>query len=205
MKLIGSLTSPYVRKVRVALAEKKIDYEFEIMSPWDASTRVPEFSPLGKVPVLILDDKTHLFDSRVIVEYIDTASPVNKLIPSPNRDRAEVKRWEALADGINDAAAAVLLEQRRPTRLQSPDWIRRQQGKVAGGLRFMENELNLAPDNPWCTGLNFSLADIAVGCALGFLGFRFPGWQWAAEHPILARLYAKQSLRPSFSETVPHD
>ena len=96
MKLIGSLTSPYVRKARVVLAEKKIDYEFELDSPWTPATQVANVNPLGKIPVLLLDDSTSLFDSRVIVEYLDNVAPNNKLMPNQNRERIEVKRWQSL-------------------------------------------------------------------------------------------------------------
>ena len=126
MKLIGSLTSPYVRKARIVLAEKKIDYEFELDSPWVAETNVPNINPLGKIPVLVLDDETVLFDSRVIVEYLDNVAPNNKLMPAPNRERTEVKRWEALADGLCDAAVSAVMEGLRPKKEQSASWIVRQ-------------------------------------------------------------------------------
>ena len=125
MKLIGSLTSPYVRKVRIVLAEKKIEYEFELDSPWSPGSNVPNINPLGKIPVLVLDEETTLFDSRVISEYLDNVAPNNKLMPAPNRERTEVKRWEALADGICDAAALTFLERKRPTERQDVDWIAR--------------------------------------------------------------------------------
>ena len=121
MKLIGSLTSPYVRKVRIVLAEKKIEYEFVLDSPWTPESTVPKLNPLGKIPVLVLDDETTLFDSRVISEYLDNVAPNNKLMPAPNRERTEVKRWEALADGICDAAALLFLEKKRPAKQQSQD------------------------------------------------------------------------------------
>lgn len=200
MKLIGSLTSPFVRKVRVVLAEKKIDYEFEIDSPWSAESRVPDINPLGKIPVLVLDDSSPLFDSRVIVEHIDNVTPNAKLFPVPNRERTEVKRWEALADGISDAAAAAFLEARRPAHERSASWIERQNDKIVRGLRFMANELG---DQPHCMGTHFSLADIAVGVALGYLAFRFPQIEWRESHPNLARLYDKLMQRPSFADTVP--
>ena len=95
MKLIGTHTSPFVRKVRIVLAEKKIDYEFAIDSPWLGDSQVQNINPLGKIPVLLLDDETPLFDSRVIVEYIDSVTPNAKLFPTPNRERIDVKRWEA--------------------------------------------------------------------------------------------------------------
>lgn len=107
MKLIGSLTSPYARKARVVLAEKKIEYDFELDSPWTPDNKVAQINPLGKIPVLVLDDDTVLFDSRVIVEYLDNVTPNNKLMPAPNRERTEVKRWEALGDGVCDAAALI--------------------------------------------------------------------------------------------------
>lgn len=202
MKLIGSLTSPYVRKVRIVLAEKKIEYDFEIDSPWLADTGVPNVNPLGKVPVLILDDETPLFDSRVIVEYIDNVTPNNKLFPTPNRERTEVKRWEALADGICDAAAAAVMEAKRPKQEQSAAWIARQRDKIVRGLDFMAKEYG---EKAHCMGTHFCLADIAVGAALGYLAFRFPDIDWRENHPNLARLYDKLMQRPSFADTVPRD
>ncbi len=200
MKLIGSLTSPYVRKVRIVLAEKKIDYDFEVDSPWTPETQVPNINPLGKIPVLLLDDDTPLFDSRVIVEYIDSVTPNNKLFPSPNRERTEVKRWEALADGICDAAASAFLESKRPKKEQSADWIARQRDKIVRGLEFMAEELG---EKPFCMGTHVSLADIAVGTALGYLVLRFADINWQESHPNLAKLYAKLMLRPSFADTIP--
>ena len=202
MKLIGSLTSPFVRKVRVVLAEKKIEYEFVIDSPWTPETNVPTFNPLGKVPVLMLDDETPLFDSRVIVEYIDNVTPNNKLFPAPNRERTEVKRWEALADGICDAAANAYLEAKRPENEQSTTWIARQQDKVTRSLEFMAEELG---EKAYCMGTHISMADLAVGVALGYLAFRFPDNAWRETHPNLARLYDKLMQRPSLADTVPHD
>ncbi len=202
MNLIGSHTSPYVRKVRIVLAEKKIEYEFLLDSPWLEGSGVPNVNPLGKIPVLILDDDTPLFDSRVIVEYIDSVTPNNKLFPAPNRERIEVKRWEALADGICDAAAAAFLEGKRPKAQRSDDWISRQREKITRSLEFMTEELG---ENKYCMGTHFSLADIAVGAALGYLCFRFPDIVWQESHPNLARLYAKLMQRPSFAETIPHD
>ena len=202
MKLIGTHTSPFVRKVRIVLAEKKIDYEFAIDSPWLGDSQVHNINPLGKIPVLLLEDETPLFDSRVIVEYIDSVTPNAKLFPAPNRERIDVKRWEALADGICDAAANAFLEGKRPDSQQSYDWIARQHGKIARSLEFMAEELG---EKSYCLGTHISLADIAVGTALGYLCFRFPHVGWQETHPNLAKLYAKLMLRPSFAETVPHD
>ncbi|MGB8053429.1 MAG: glutathione S-transferase, partial [Azonexus sp.] len=201
MKLIGSHTSPFVRKVRIVLAEKKIEYDFVIDSPWLEGSKVPNINPLGKIPALVLDDDTPLFDSRVIVEYIDSVTPNNKLIPAPSRERTEVKRWEALADGICDAAAAVFLEAKRPPAQQSADWIARQRSKITRGLEFMAEELG---EKPFCMGTHLSLADIAVGTALGYLRFRFADIDWQAAHPNLGRLYTKLMQRPSLADTAPH-
>ncbi len=202
MKLVGSYTSPYVRKTRVVLAEKKIDCEFVIDSPWTDSSGVPDLNPLGKIPVLVLDDDTRLFDSRVIVEYLDGVAPNNKLLPAPARERALVKRWEALADGLIDAAVAILLEGRRADGERSEGWIARQQLKIERALAALAADLG---DDAWCHGTAISLADIAVGCALGYLDFRQPALDWRGAHPNLARLQDKLLQRASFNDTVPHD
>ena len=200
MKLIGSLTSPFVRKVRIVLAEKKIDYEFVIDSPWTPDSGVPNLNPLGKIPVLSLDDDTVLFDSRVISEYLDNVAPNSKLMPATNRERTEVKRWEALADGICDAAALIFLEKKRPPEQQSAEWISRQNAKIIAGLEYMSEQLG---DQSWCMGTHFSMADIAAGCTLGYLAFRFPEIDWNVKHPNLARLHEKLKLRAAFADTQP--
>lgn len=200
MKLIGSLTSPYVRKIRIVLAEKKIDYDFVLDSPWEAGNQVAALNPLGKVPVLILDDDSTLFDSRVIAEYLDAVAPNNRLIPASGRERISVKRWEALADGVLDAAVAAFLEARRPDGERSPSWIERQRGKVLQALQAMSDELG---EQPWCHGNSLSLADIAVGCALAYVSFRLGDIKWAEQFPNLAVLQEKLMQRAAFSETLP--
>lgn len=200
MKLIGSLTSPFVRKVRIVLAEKKIECDFEIDSPWSADSNVPNINPLGKIPVLALDDETMLFDSRVICEYLDNVAPNNKLMPAPNRERTEVKRWEALADGVCEAAGQAFLERKRPAAQQSPEWIARQEDKIIRSLEYMSEQLG---ESPWCMGTHFTLADICTGCALGYIAFRFPEIDWSSKHPNLARLYDKLMQRTVFAETAP--
>ena len=193
MKLIASYTSPYARKVRIALAEKKIEYDFVEESPWGEQTTVPTYNPLGKVPVLVLDDGTTLFDSRVIVEYLDTVSPVSRLIPEPNRQRIVVKRWEALADGICDAAVAVVLERKRSARQQNKDWLDRQLRKIDLGLKELGNEL---AEKVWCNGEAYSLADIATGCALAYLDLRHAAIDWRA------RIESRQARRKAGEASV---
>lgn len=202
MKLIGTLLSPYTRKVRVVLAEKKIEHDFEIDALGTPDSTITGINPLGKVPALVLDDETVIFDSRVIVEYIDNAAPNNKLLPGPNRERTEVKRWEAVADGILDAAVLIVLEKRRPAKQRSAEWITRQQDKITRGLDFMSRQIG---ENAWCTGMHFSLGDIAVGCALGYLSFRFPEIEWREQYPALDRLHEKLMQRPAFADTVPKE
>jgi glutathione S-transferase len=200
MKLYTARTSPYARKVRVVLTEKKIECEFVDEDPWTAETTIPQFNPLGKIPVLLLDDGTALYDSRVIVEYLDTVSPVSRLIPEPHRQRIVVRRWEALADGICDAALAVVREQKRPPKQQSKDWIDRQFQKIRLGVQELAKELE---DRPWCSGDAYSLADIATGCALGYLDLRHPAIDWRNDYPNLAKLSDKLGKRASFAETAP--
>ncbi|MBC2770317.1 glutathione S-transferase [Pusillimonas minor] len=200
MKLIGSLTSPYVRKVRIVMAEKKLDYELVLEDVWAADTKIKEYNPLGKVPCLVTDDGGSIFDSRVIVEYLDTLSPVGRLLPQSGRDRTATKCWEAIADGLLDAGVTIVAEGRRPEHLRSEDWIQRQRGKITSALVSMER--SLGPNN-YCMGVNLSLADVAVGCALGFLDFRMPDLNWRETYPHLAALYTKLLTRPSFSATIP--
>jgi glutathione S-transferase len=200
MKLIASLTSPYARKVRIALAEKKIEYDLIEESPWTGETTVSSYNPLGKVPVFVLDDGTTLFDSRVIVEYLDTVSPVSRLIPEPSRQRIGVRRWEALADGICDAAVAIALENKRAAGKQDRHWLERQRHKVDLGLQELARELG---EKAWCNGEGYSLADIATGCALGYLDLRHAAIDWRAAYPNLVKLADKLSKRASFAETAP--
>ena len=202
MKLIGSLNSPYVRKVRIVMAEKRLDYQLELEDVW-ASNHILESNPLGKVPCLVMEGGEAVFDSRVIVEYVDTLSPVGRLIPERGRERAEVRTWEALADGVLDAAILARLERTwagRADEQRSQVWIDRQMLKVTHALAAMSKGLG---DKPFCSGIHFSLSDIAVGCALGYLDFRFPAIDWRSNHLNLAKLYEKLAQRQSFIDTLP--
>ncbi len=203
MKLLGSNSSPYVRKVRVVMAEKKLDYTFVPEDVWSADTSIAQSNPLGKVPCLVMEGAEALFDSRVIVEYLDTLSPVGKLIPAVGRERAEVKTWEALADGVLDASILARLEATwagRTKAQRSQAWMDRQIGKVEAAVKAMSQGLG---DKPYCAGVHMSLADIAVGCALGYLDFRFPQLTWRESYPNLVRLHDKLMQRPSFADTLP--
>ena len=202
MKLIGSLTSPYVRKVRVVMAEKKLDFQLVLQDPW-TSEAVLACNPLGKVPCLVMEGAEAVFDSRVIVEYLDTLSPVGKLIPPPGRERTEIRTWEALADGLLDASIAARLENTWPGR--SPEqrcgaWVERQMSRVDAALKAMSQGLG---EKPFCAGIHFTLADVAVGCALGYLDFRFAQIDWRTAYPNLKKLHDKLAARPSFVDTAP--
>ena len=206
MQLIGSLTSPFVRKVRVVLAEKKLDYDFVLDNPWAADTQLSKSNPLGQVPCLIMDGGEAVFDSRVIVEYLDSLSPVGKLLPPAGRDRIEVKTWEALADGLLDAGIAARLERTwagRSEAERSSAWIERKLGKVENALQAMSAALG---EQQFCFGVSLSLADIAVVCALDWLDFRFPQLQsWHERYPNLLALQTRCASRASFESTRPQE
>jgi glutathione S-transferase len=202
LKLIGSLTSPYVRKVRIVMAEKKLDYQLTLEDVW-GNDDILKSNPLGKVPCLVMEGGEAVFDSRVIVEYLDTLSPVGKLIPPVGRERIEVRTWEALADGLIDAAILARLEATWPGRSaeqRSSAWINRQMSRVTAALQAMSQGL---ADKSFCTGTHFSLADVATGCALGYLDFRFAQIDWRASHPNLHRLFDKLATRQSFIDSAP--
>lgn len=203
MKLIGSVTSPYVRKVRIVMAEKKLDYQFVTEDVWSPYTAIHASNPLGKVPCLVMEGGEAVFDSRVIVEYLDTLSPVGKLIPVAGRERAEVKTWEALADGLLDAALTARMEAvwaGRADAQRSQAWIDRHLDKIQHALKAMSHGLG---DKAFCSSVHLSLSDIAVGCAVGYLDFRFPQIDWRTPYPNLHKLYDKLAQRPSFRDTLP--
>jgi glutathione S-transferase len=202
MKLIGSLTSPYVRKVRIVMAEKKLDYQLVLEDVW-ATDNLLKSNPLGKVPCLVMEGGEAVFDSRVIVEYLETLSPVGKLIPPSGRERTEVRTWEALADGLVDAAILARLEATwtgRTDAQRSQAWIDRQMSRVDATLVALSQGL---ADKPHCAGNLFTLADVAVGCALAYLDFRFAHIDWRAAHPNLHKLHDKLAARQSFIDSAP--
>jgi glutathione S-transferase len=202
MKLIGSLTSPYVRKVRVVMAEKKLDFQLELEDVWN-NDAILKSNPLGKVPCLVMEGGEAVFDSRVIVEYLETLSPVGKLIPPSGRERTEVRTWEALADGMLDACLAARMEatwSHRTEAQRSQAWIDRQMSRVAASLKAMSQGLG---EKPFCAGNHYTLADVAVGCALGYLDFRFSHIDWRGDYPNLHKLGDKLATRQSFIDSAP--
>ena len=200
MKLVSSLTSPFGRKARIVLLEKKISFQLQVENPWQPDTPVATFNPLGKVPVLVLEDGVSVFDSRVIVEYLDNLTPVAHLIPTDSKSRMIVRGVEALSDGVTDAAVLVFLEKKRSAEQQSADWLTLQNRTLFSGLEALSEALG---EKPWFLGNSITLADVACGCMLGYLDFRFSEIDWRSAHPNLAKLEAKLATRPSFVETVP--
>ena len=200
MKLYASPASPFARKVRIVLFEKRIDYELVPADLSQPDSPVAGLNPLGKIPVLVLDDGTAVFDSAVIVEYLDTVTPVGRLIPEDARPRMIVKRWEALADGLMDAAVLMVTEARRPAGERSDAFLARQKGKVDRALSQIAHDLG---ERSYCFGETFTLADAAVGSALFYLDLRFPERNWRAELPALQKLAERLEKRKSFEDSVP--
>lgn len=195
MKLLGTDRSPYVRKVRIVLEEKGIPYEYVWARPSVPDSPVPAYNPLAKIPVLVTDTGKAVYDSPVIVDYLDGVQRDPKLIPDELEARIDVKRWEALGDGIADAAVLVSHD---PDGRQGEEYHRKHTLKIERGLAAMEKELG---SREFCSGEGFSLADIAAGYALGYLDAALPRIEWRGSHPSLAGLADRLARRASFART----
>lgn len=200
MRLVIATPSPFARKARIALLEKGIAFETVIDNPWNPGAQAPGFNPLGKIPVLLTDDGHTVFDSKVIVEYLDATRPGTALLPRIPLARVAAKQIEALADGVCDAVVLIVLERARPPQLQSTDWIVRQVAKVEAGVAQAALALQGAE---FFVGEKFSVADIAVGCMLGYLDLRLPEFEWRARQPGLVPFYERMMARESFRATLP--
>lgn len=199
--LLGGYSSPFTRKVRIVFAEKGIAFTLEQATTAGEDNPVIPRNPLGKIPTIIVDGSQSIYDSRVIVEYLETIAHSPALLPVGGMDRVMVKRWEALGDGICDAGVACMGEKRR-TANQSQDYIDRQLNKVKRGIAVAAKELG---DKPWCHGGTHTLADIALGTALGYIAFRFPDYDWQTAYPNLKAFHDRMMARPAFASTVPAD
>lgn len=199
MKLVASKTSPYARKVRVILAEKQLPHDFVEESAWNADTTVPRFNPLNKIPVLVADDGTCLYDSSVITEYLEPLGAPS-FLPPTGLERAKVRRDEALGDGIADAGIAIFLERKREASRQDAAWIARQMSKIDAGIAALAHELG---GRPFLRGDAVSLGDVSCACALLWLEFRLPEIAWRSRHPELGRWVERLESRPSFAGTRP--
>lgn len=199
MKLVASKTSPYARKVRVILAEKQLAFDFIEESAWSADTTVPRYNPLNKIPVLVTDDGTCLYDSSVIAEYLDPLGAPS-FIPPSGIERACVRRDEALGNGIMDAGIAIFLERKREDARQDAAWLARQRSKVDAGIEALARELG---GKAFLRGDTLSLGDIACACALLWLEFRLPEIGWRSGHAALGRWIERLESRPSFANSKP--
>lgn len=200
MKLISATPSPYARKVRIALAEKGIAFELVTEVPWNPDTQTPRYNPLEKLPILILDDGSALYESHFILEYLDRKFPTPSLTPGNDEAVMAAKRFEVLGDGVCDALVLLFFERLRPAEHRSESWMARQRRKMDGGVREMARQIG---DRQWAVGDAFGLGDIAVGCTLCILDLRFPEFKWRDEYPKLAQYVDRLSERPSFRSTVP--
>ena len=193
MKLLGSSRSPYVQKCRIMLVEKGLAFDYEEVAP--THEEVVGGNPLGKIPTLIRDDGRGLYDSSVIVDYVDGLGGVPTLIPADFESRIEVRRWEALGDGLMDAIVAISHENRAPAeQRKGPDYIARFQRKIDAGVTAMEQDLGA---KPFCFGTTLTLADVACASALIYLDRVMPDLNWREKHPTLAQHFAKLQERPS--------
>lgn len=199
-RVISATPSPYARKVRIALAEKSVPFELVTEVPWNSDTATPRYNPLEKLPVLIVDEETSVYESRFILEWIEAKHPLPALMPFDVDARLDVKRLEVLGDGICDACVLMFWERAREPGKQSPEWTARQARKVAGGLREMSRLLGR---REWCVGDAFTYADIAVGTTVRYLDVRFPENDWRTRHPNLAAFSDRIETRPAFAATVP--
>ncbi|MEO8332712.1 MAG: glutathione S-transferase C-terminal domain-containing protein [Gallionella sp.] len=200
MKLLGTNTSPYVRKVRLVLLEKNIPHDYLIDPPREPGSQVARVNPLGRIPALILDDETCVFDSPVIAEYADTLNDTPILIPRTDAlARMRVRRWEALADGIMDSAVVVRTESIRPAEKQEAGNITRHNDAITRALAYAADQLG---QREWCEGSSITLADLALASALIYLDLRQPDRDWRAGHPNLATWFARIGKRPSVRAAI---
>ena len=200
MKLIGSNTSPYVRKARLVLLEKNIPHTYLVDPPSDPKSEVYRVNPLGRVPALILDDGTCVFDSPVIAEYADTLNDSPILIPRNDAlARMRVKRWEALADGIMDSAIVIRNEQLRAKEMQLTATLDLHSSAISRTLEYIAAQLG---QREWCEGNSITLGDLALVSALAYLDLRQAVGDWRGAHPNLATWYKRMSARPGIQASL---
>lgn len=199
MKLVGSYTSPFVRKISVLLLEKGIAFDFINEQPYSADTGVAQYTPLGKVPALVTDDGECWYDSPIIAQYIELLGAAPQMVPADPREALKIRQLEALADGIMDAGLASVREQARPAAQQSEEEVLRQREKISRSLDALEGYLN---DGTLKTD-ELNLATIAIACAIGYLNFRRIAPGWCVDRPQLVKLAETLFLRESFARTEP--
>lgn len=199
MKLVGSYTSPFVRKISILLLEKGMAFEFVNEQPYSEENGVAQFNPLGKVPALVTDDGEYWFDSPIIAQYIELLGIAPEMVPHDPLAALKVRQHESLADGIMDAGLASVRELARPAAQQSESEVLRQRQKISRSLDALEGYLvdgTLKPDT-------LNLATIAIACAIGYLNFRRIAPGWCVDRPNLVKLAETLFVRESFARTEP--
>ena len=200
MKLIIATPSPYARKIRVIMREKKIKFEEIIDVPWNTNTLTHGLNPLGKIPILLLEDHEPLFDSKVIAQYLDNFKPNPLFYPTNLEENTYAKLLETVADGICDSIVLIFLENSRKETLRSKTWIKRQERKIVEGIKFLANNLQ---EKKYFVGNFFSIADISVFTCLEYLDLRFPKFRWRDKYQNLVSYWEIHQNRQSFLETKP--
>ncbi len=199
-KLISATPSPYARKVRIALTEKGLPFELLTEVPWNKTTATPKYNPLEKLPVLILEDGSSVYESNYILRYLELKHPEPPMLPADVDGILAARQLEVLCDGVCDAVVLTFFERMRPADQQSKEWQARQRRKIDGGVREMSR---LIDGRTFAVGNAFGLGDISVGTALGYLSVRFAEFDWRSQYPNLAVHSATLERRPSFATTVP--
>lgn len=200
MKLIGSYTSPFVRKISIMMLEKGIIFEFVNASPYSDESHVPQYNPLGKVPALVADDQQIWFDSSIIAEFLELRGDAPALLPDDPLAALHIRQLEKLADGVSDAALVIVREQLRPGDLQSEEVLLRNREKIQRSLDMLEKN---AAEKKHLNSEQVNLADIAVGCMIGYLNFRRVVPNWCVNRPALVKLAETLFKRESFARTTP--
>ena len=199
LQLISATPSPYARKVRIALAEKGIAFELLTEVPWNDTTATPKFNPLEKLPVLILEDGSSVYESSYILQYLELKYPTPPMLPADVDGILAARKLEVLCDGVCDALVLTFFERMRGESA-SPEWTARQRRKIDGGVKEMAR---LVGKGDWAVGNRFSLGDIAAGTLVGYMAVRFPELPWRTQYPDLAALSDRLEQRPSFRNSVP--
>ena len=203
MKLRYSPTSPFVRKVLVLAIETGLESRIErvptTVIPVQPNEDLSHQNPLIKLPTLVTDDGQMLFDSRVICEYLDGLHNGSKLFPAAGTARWTALRQQALGDGILDAGVLNRYETAvRPNDKQWGEWSAGQMRKIRNGLTALNG---MASEG--ALGGPLTIGQIAIGCALGYLDFRYASEGWRERHPTLAKWYADFARRKSMLATIP--
>ncbi|KAK5173809.1 uncharacterized protein LTR77_002490 [Saxophila tyrrhenica] len=203
--LISATPSPYARKIRIALIEKRLPFTLQTEVPWDSTTATPQHNPLEKLPVLLLNDDvgTAVYESHFIMEWLEAKYPEHSLLPDDLEGKLFAKKVEVLADGVCDALVLAFFEKMRGEGLRSEAWMERQMRKADGGLRALATFVEQAGGGGFLIGERLTLADIAVGSALGWLSLRWPDHEWKTKHPKLNEYYERLEQRPTFDSTRP--